>query len=369
MKVNMDEYLRLKGVYQDEWREKIFARDGYKCRVCGSVDNLHLSHITPARAFVQVDNKVESIALSYREDNLIALCYYCHRGHHRGTKILWDDEIKVLAQERDRLKSVPEVRRYIELSRLIGKYANKNNIDSGERRKKLRSLLDGLKLERGWGSAISAGAHDLGYRLNERCHPLRNRAELGRFVVGKCLYSSLDCLGEVKKCEWCGLTFCAYHTATHRRGAGGSVGRGPRRYEVVDGLSASDAELKRMHLEEWLSAKQIGERIGENALFVRERLKGLGVYNGTIRSFRKQPLDGSRMYSMYQQGYSPAEIGRVVKLSTNSVVHRLRKVGLFLEGRTPVDYIRAKIASGELPKDAMKRFSCRRGNDRWRKLR
>lgn len=140
------------------------------------------------------------------------------------------------------------------------------------------------------------------------------------------------------------------------------------RYAKVDGLAVPDVELRRLHLEERLSAKQIGERIGEEAFFVRARLRKLKIYDRKIRSFRKE-LDVGRISFMYQQGYSPVEIGRIMMVGKNTVVRRLKRVGILMRNRNPAEYVKAKIKSGVLGEDALKIFSCRRGKDRWRKSR
>jgi len=57
-------------------RIKTLERDSYKCRLCGSVDRLHVHH---------VDGKGTGYLANERDDrldNLITLCKACHRRQH-----------------------------------------------------------------------------------------------------------------------------------------------------------------------------------------------------------------------------------------------------------------------------------------------
>jgi len=83
-------YNSLKIKYQNQWREIIFKRDKYKCRVCGSLNNLTLAHITPVSGFVTFSHHYnislkEAIKGSYSWDNLITLCLTCHKSQHQQT--------------------------------------------------------------------------------------------------------------------------------------------------------------------------------------------------------------------------------------------------------------------------------------------
>lgn len=54
----------------DDWTLRtsyILKRDGYKCVICGSRDNLHVHHIVPV-----------SVRPDHSEHNLITLCIRCH---------------------------------------------------------------------------------------------------------------------------------------------------------------------------------------------------------------------------------------------------------------------------------------------------
>jgi 5-methylcytosine-specific restriction protein A len=61
---------RHQGVRGGKWRNtrrRILRRDGYRCVMCGSPDNLSVDHIIPR--VVRVDN---------RDHNLRTLCQSCH---------------------------------------------------------------------------------------------------------------------------------------------------------------------------------------------------------------------------------------------------------------------------------------------------
>lgn len=53
--------------------QKVFLRDGFKCRHCGFRGNLHAHHIV-----------YRSHQGPNEENNLITLCNSCHRGIHDG---------------------------------------------------------------------------------------------------------------------------------------------------------------------------------------------------------------------------------------------------------------------------------------------
>lgn len=60
----------------DEWKEirnKVFARDKYRCRCCGRTEGLSAHHSEYTVLFHEEDDL----------DTLITLCKYCHSGIHR----------------------------------------------------------------------------------------------------------------------------------------------------------------------------------------------------------------------------------------------------------------------------------------------
>jgi 5-methylcytosine-specific restriction endonuclease McrA len=59
----------------DAYRElhrRILERDGWRCQVCGSMQNLQVHHL-----------KLRSRSGSDEEQNLITLCVQCHERMHR----------------------------------------------------------------------------------------------------------------------------------------------------------------------------------------------------------------------------------------------------------------------------------------------
>lgn len=56
-------------------REVVKARDGHRCRRCGSTEQLEAHHIVP----------LEDGGDPYALDNLELLCHRCHPTSHRGS--------------------------------------------------------------------------------------------------------------------------------------------------------------------------------------------------------------------------------------------------------------------------------------------
>jgi len=53
---------------------QILQRDGRRCQICGTMQNLQVHHL-----------QLRSHAGSDQEENLITLCAACHAGVHQGT--------------------------------------------------------------------------------------------------------------------------------------------------------------------------------------------------------------------------------------------------------------------------------------------
>lgn len=73
---NWDSYRGRKTPEYKKWREDVFRRDGYKCKICGvkgGVLNAH--HIKPYSKFPN---------LRYSIDNGVTLCKKCHKEMHNG---------------------------------------------------------------------------------------------------------------------------------------------------------------------------------------------------------------------------------------------------------------------------------------------
>jgi len=111
---NNRSYQTIRKKLQDSWRENIFSRDKHCCRVCGSNDHLQLCHITSLTTLMFNGMPIED---SYRDDNLITMCFICHKIQHNNQKGL------LITQ------------------------AAKN------RAKRITALFEKIKQERGWSAA------------------------------------------------------------------------------------------------------------------------------------------------------------------------------------------------------------------------
>ena len=63
-------------------REKILKRDGYKCRWCGSIDDLQVHH----KYYNKYPDGSRVRAWDYPDDALIVLCRDCHKKYHSKYK-------------------------------------------------------------------------------------------------------------------------------------------------------------------------------------------------------------------------------------------------------------------------------------------
>jgi DEAD/DEAH box helicase domain-containing protein len=77
--------------YGPNWqqqRERAIARDGHRCRTCGSEarpgQGLHVHHIRPFRDYGYVPGKNEDYRLANELENLVTLCPSCHRQAEAG---------------------------------------------------------------------------------------------------------------------------------------------------------------------------------------------------------------------------------------------------------------------------------------------
>jgi len=79
--------------YGPDWnkiREKVRARDGYKCQVCGTPETNRqhdVHHKTPFRAFVQIGSTEPAYVRANRLDNLVTLCPSCHHKAEQNVRI------------------------------------------------------------------------------------------------------------------------------------------------------------------------------------------------------------------------------------------------------------------------------------------
>ncbi|MHC1588392.1 MAG: HNH endonuclease [Methermicoccaceae archaeon] len=159
-------YREIKSKLQDEWRDKIFSRDQYQCRACGSKEHLHLAHITTVRAFLlaakaageEIDNpeKLEKVMRkAYREDNLITLCSNCHKAYHGEYRHLINEneKLKNLLNMREQMRKNPIIQEYLSLCEEIDEEFQKVYEEADTRRCSIQRLFREIKKERGWSSA------------------------------------------------------------------------------------------------------------------------------------------------------------------------------------------------------------------------
>jgi predicted restriction endonuclease len=59
---------------RDTWNRRIYRRDGNKCSMCGSQENLHAHHVKPVKTNPELKCSIE---------NGITLCKNCHMIAHR----------------------------------------------------------------------------------------------------------------------------------------------------------------------------------------------------------------------------------------------------------------------------------------------
>jgi hypothetical protein len=57
------------------FKKEVLERDGYKCKVCGSTENLHVHHFKSYRKYPELRADVS---------NGVTLCANCHRMVHHG---------------------------------------------------------------------------------------------------------------------------------------------------------------------------------------------------------------------------------------------------------------------------------------------
>ena len=72
------DYWALKNDLQNEFRPRVFARDGHRCRACRRRDlRLELAHVVPAYDYWRLGRR-RGLYLSYDLRNLLTLCGRCH---------------------------------------------------------------------------------------------------------------------------------------------------------------------------------------------------------------------------------------------------------------------------------------------------
>lgn len=116
-------YMRLKAEITALWRDKVLERDGHACRSCGAKAAsdllLHLAHITSAQAFNRYFGHPEGLRQSYRDDNLVILCRYCHSAEHGRIQLRLTAEQRAAHEKLVAMEGDPAVQR---AGRLVRKW-------------------------------------------------------------------------------------------------------------------------------------------------------------------------------------------------------------------------------------------------------
>ncbi len=223
------EYRERKSALQDTWRDRVFERDQFRCRICGDErprEYLHLAHVTTAYAFVRSTGDLAGMDLSYREDNLLTLCSGCHKIQHRQVDRTWNPKLKELLDEQDSLRSEPLIKEWLHLVQRIRDEMEKAKVEGARRRRIADKLFRSIKKERGWASAQNLVDREkgiptwetLGYTPSDTCiEPSGGPQKRSRVALGSCAYTASTCTGEIGPCHDCGLPYCEYHYPTHRR--------------------------------------------------------------------------------------------------------------------------------------------------------
>ena len=153
-------YRETKAKYMDSWRPIIFARDGYKCIVCGSneITRLNLAHVTPVSSFVRAFSKDRgidtAIMLSFRADNLITLCGTCHRIQHGKIDSTYSREIsEKQAELNEILKDDGPVKEYLNIKDEMDDRFRKARSEGHKRKLMVEKLFEKIKIDRGWDNA------------------------------------------------------------------------------------------------------------------------------------------------------------------------------------------------------------------------
>jgi len=109
--LKIQEASKKKKLYSNNWdyiRKSVYARDGFRCVMCGKKGKLHAHHIVPVR--ISKDNSM---------NNLVSVCEKCHRTLEAvgfkilkeggGTALLRRTELRMIAEARqERLREYTE---------------------------------------------------------------------------------------------------------------------------------------------------------------------------------------------------------------------------------------------------------------------
>jgi hypothetical protein len=132
---------------------------------------------------------------------------------------------------------------------------------------------------------------------------------------------------------------------------------------IENGLGIADIELIKMHVDEHLSAAEIGRRIGVWGYYVGIRLRVLKVYQKGKRALSKK-LNDKHIKFLHYNGYTTREIGKIMDVSHHTIVRHLKRMNITLgRGHTPVGAVKLKILKGIVTPEALKKFAHKKKTD------
>lgn len=133
------------------------------------------------------------------------------------------------------------------------------------------------------------------------------------------------------------------------------------RYALPNCCSIPDAELIRLHVQEKKTATELAKMTGETPRFMRAKLRSKSMKRCYRNNFRpdKKNIDIQEVILRYQLGYSPREIGEFFHVDKNTIMSRLRRVGIRRDYKTAVQYDKAKIAHKQRSVVELKKYGAR----------
>jgi hypothetical protein len=212
-----------RGAMTQEWQDRIFSRDGSKCSICGTSENLKLAHVTSMLSFVIRMGLKEGPEASMREDNLITLCRECHKIQHGALKVIWGQQLSEKKTQLDSLKENGSAKDYLRCRDEFNALYVEGEKEAQDRLRRIERLLGEMKRTRGWGNpselAIRMDLEHLGFKPIHDISGISISKFRESMSAKSCNWRAGSCQPPIEQCE-CGLFFCAYHRGIHLRPSG-----------------------------------------------------------------------------------------------------------------------------------------------------